>query len=587
MINQNQETIYGRWQQIAQQRGQATALLGPQSDSSFSYQQLNDLIIKVAAGLTKLGFKSGDRLAICSANGPQWVIMDLACNYLGVITVPIHTTFAPPLISYILYDSGAKAVACSGHMVHKVLEAVNDNLSIILFDEVPVVRPLVVDWHHLLSLAKDTPPPLPRSASGLCTIIYTSGTTGDPKGVCLTDSNILNDIDGALALLPMYATDRWCSFLPLAHALERTGGLYTPLMVGAQIAFARSITTLADDLKHWQPTILISVPRIFERAYEKITAKASSSPITKLVFHWALKAAKGGGLAKKLAEALVLKKVRLALGGQLRLAISGGATLNPHIAKFFKRIGIMIIEGYGLTETSPIISVNPISDIRFGTVGKPLAGVNVTISSAKEILVSGPVVGLGYWSAEEVSQPSYIKATESDELTRHIRPFSDNGVLATGDLGYMDNDGYLTVIGRAKEIFVLPNGKKVNPVDIEQRLEVSDYIDQVFVYLDHHNKLISALLVPRRPALEKIAQLQGLTQLPEDMESLVNWANDSKPWQDILRGDIESRQNHLPEYEQVKHWQLTWPPFTEEREELTPTLKLRRSNIFKRLSANH
>lgn len=576
----NQLTIYSQFKQVAEQRGSATALLGPAIEEVYSYHQLHDAVIKLATGLSKLGLSSGDRLAICGANSPQWVMIDLACNYLGIITVPIHTTFASSLISYILYDSGAKAVACSGGMVNKVLEAVNDNLSIILFDEVSVVRPLVVNWNHLLSLAKNTPPPSPRINSSLCTIIYTSGTTGDPKGVCLTDDNILSDIDGALALLPMHNTDRWCSFLPLSHALERTGGLYTPLMVGAQIAFSRSIATLAEDLRHWQPTILISVPRIFERAYEKIIFKASRSVISKFIFHWALKMSTKQGLVKKLAEILVLKKIRLALGGRLRLAISGGATLNPHIAKFFKRVGITIIEGYGLTETSPIISVNPIADVRFGTVGKPLAGLQVNISPEKEILVSGPVVGLGYWSAEEVNQ-------DDDQLSRHIRPFSEKGVLATGDLGHINHDGYLTIIGRAKEIFVLPNGKKVNPVDIEQRLEVSDLVDQAFVYLDRHTRLISALLVLSRLALEKISQLQGLSQMPEDPESIVNWANNSKAWQDILRSDIESRQNHLPEYEQVKHWQLTWPPFTEEREELTPTLKLRRNNIFKRLTVNH
>ena len=408
-----------------------------------------------------------------------------------------------------------------------------------------------------------TPPR--REQSSLCTIIYTSGTTGDPKGVCLTDDNIASNVDAALQFVHLNSKDHWCSLMPLSHALERTGGLYTPLLLGASVAFVRSVSTLVEDLQHWKPTVLVSVPRVFERAYERIVARANSKSLSRHLLHWALRASRRGGWQKALANLVVWKKVRAAFGGRLRITISGGASLNPHIAKFFRNVGLTIVEGYGLTETSPIVSVNPSDNVKLGTVGKAIPGVTVTLTETKEVVVTGPNVALGYWNGQAVA------------------PFREAGTFFTGDLGYVDDDGYLTIVGRAKEIIVLPNGKKVNPVTIEQRLELSAGLEQAFVYFDPATKLIAALLVPSARGLRELADIANIATVPYETGGFLARMAKVPSARSLVERDLKVHEEHLPEYERIKQWQFTWPPFSEDRQELTPTLKLRRSIIMRRL----
>ena len=255
-------TLYQRFHEVAVRQPNAPALYGPSYTSALSYKQLDTLVLRLACVLYSRGFKAGDRIAICSPNRPKWVILDLACNYLGVITVPIHASLAPPAIGYILADAGVTMVACSVGTFPKVVASgwrpvtAEPLGSILLFDAVAVESPVPR-----------------REQSSLCTIIYTSGTTGDPKGVCLTDDNIASNVDAALQFVHLNSKDHWCSLMPLSHALERTGGLYTPLLLGASVAFVRSVSTLVEDLQHWKPTVLVSVPRVFERAYERIVAR--------------------------------------------------------------------------------------------------------------------------------------------------------------------------------------------------------------------------------------------------------------------------------------------------------------------------
>jgi long-chain acyl-CoA synthetase len=239
--------------------------------------------------------------------------------------------------------------------------------------------------------------------------------------------------------------------------------------------------------------------------------------------------------------------------------------LNPHIAKFFRNIGLTIAEGYGLTETSPIATVNPAADVRLGTVGKAIPNVTIRLTDEKEVVVQGPNVAMGYW------------------VNGQVEPFREPGTFYTGDLGHLDSDGYLTIIGRAKEIIVLPNGKKINPVVIEQRLELSSGIEQAFVYLDPATKLVACLLVPSVRGLAELADIAGIATVPYETEEFLRRMSSVPEARALVERDLKSHEEHLPEYERVKQWQFAWPAFSEERQELTPTLKLRRFNILKRL----
>ena len=562
-------TLYRQFHRVAEHQPDVVALLGPAYTSRLTYGMLDRMVVRLAGTLHQLGLRPGDRLAICSQNRPKWVITDLACNYLGVISVPVHASLAPEAIGYILADSGAQWVACGVGTFPKVVSSGWRGSSagtgnILLFDAMQADCPVTLrHWDEVINTVPDETPP-PRAESGLCTIIYTSGTTGNPKGVCLTDQNISGNVASARQLIPLSANDRWCSVLPLSHALERTGGLYTPLLIGASVAFARSPSTLSDDLRHWKPTVLVSVPRIFERAYERITAAANRQSLRRLMLHWALRSARGGPLRRRLADILVWRKVRAAFGGRLSLAISGGASLNQQIAKFFRHLGLTIVEGYGLTETSPIAAVNPRSAVRFGTVGVAIPGVAITITEGKEVVVTGPNVALGYWRDGAVE------------------PFREPGTFYTGDLGHIDAEGYLTIIGRAKEIIVLPNGKKVNPVQVEQRLETAESVEQAFVYLDSATKRVAALLVPSGRCLAQLAAIANIPVPPHDPTEFLARLSTMAEARALVDNQIAPLEQQLPEYERVRQWQFTWPPFTEERQELTPTLKLRRSVIMRR-----
>ncbi len=563
-------TLYRQFHRVAEHQPDAVALLGPSYESRLTYGMLDRMAVRMAGVLHQLGLRPGDRLAICSPNRPKWVITDLACSYLGVVTVPVHASLAPEAIGYILADSGACWVACGIGTFPKVVASGwrgsgTEQGTVLLFDDVQADCPVTLrHWDDLITTVPDGTPP-PRDRDGMCTIIYTSGTTGNPKGVCLTDQNISGNVHAANQLVAVKAGDRFCSVLPLSHALERTGGLYTPLLVGASIAFARSPATLSEDLRHWKPTVLVSVPRIFERAYERINAGAARSSLRRAMLHWALRAARGGRFRHWLADLLVWSKVRAAFGGRLKLAISGGASLSPQIAKFFRHVGLAIVEGYGLTETSPIAAVNPRGAPKFGTVGVAIPGVSVTITETKEVVVTGPNVALGYWQ------------------NGAVEPFREPGTFYTGDLGHVDSDGYLTIIGRAKEIIVLPNGKKVNPVQVEQRLELANVVEQAFVYLDPATRRVAALLVPSARGLAQLAAIANVPSAPHDPTGFLQRMATLAEARALVDGQIAPLEDQLPEYERIRQWRFTWPPFTEDRQELTPTLKLRRSVIMKRV----
>ena len=563
-------TIFDRFREAADKYSKNVAL-GYKVEGSFktiSYKKLLSQINRCATGLRKMGVKEGAKVAIFSKNRTELVILDLALNKIGAVSVFIHTTFSPKIIKYILENSEAEYLAVGAlFSKYQEIEKQVSLRAVIAFNEINWKEGLVY-FNDLLKQEEDDQP---AADFNICTFVYTSGTTGNPKGVMLTNSNFLSNIDSAVKYVPYTSKDVFLSFLPISHVLERTGGYYAPLINGGAVYFAESVKTISDDIRKVRPTVLVSVPRIFEKTYDKIMDKVrSSSSLQQQLFYSSLNISRRHikyeqekktftpllGLLYYLANKLVLKKIRSKLGGRLKFSISGGAALNPSIAKFFEAIGVKILEGYGLTETSPIIAVNPLDGYKFNTVGRIIEGVEVKIADDKEILVKGPNVMEGY----------YNNQAQTDET------FDRDGWFLTGDLGYLDSDNYLTVIGRKKEMIVTSTGKNVNPVDLENALQESKYIHQVMVYGDN-KKFISALIVPDFEELNNYATENNLEQVAFKLikeEKILN----------LYREELDRQLKEFPENEKIGDFRLLEREFSEERDELTPTLKLRRKKIL-------
>jgi long-chain acyl-CoA synthetase len=514
------------------------------------YKELALLIKKCSLALVSLGVKKGDKIAILSENRPEWAISDLAIMSLGGIVVPLHTTFSSNAVSGVLNHSKAKiAVVSNQEMLDKIFsEQISFLEKIIVLDSIDCEKyknsgKEILKWAELLN--KENPQNFKlqeMDPNEVCTIIYTSGTTGVPKGVMLSHNNFLSNVEAINRAVPIKESDIFLSFLPLSHVLERTAGYYTPLLLGAEIAYAENTKKLPDNLKEVRPTILISVPRIFEKTYDAIWHKTKSfSPAKRNIFLWALKQKKQGFLGK-IADKLVFEKIREQLGGRIRLSVSGGASLNDKIAKFFLKIGILVLEGYGLTETSPVVCVNREKEFKFGTVGKVLNGVKIEISSEKEILVKGPNVMLGYLNNEEETK----NVIDSD------------GWFHTGDLGFIDDESFLTIIGRKKEMIVTCGGKNVWPEEIEKQINHIELVSQSMV-IGNNRKFISALIVPD---WEKAMPLQKSGKIA-----------------DFFKEKIDKLNQELSDYEKIRSFKILSKEFSQEQEELTPTLKLRRHMI--------
>ena len=367
-----------------------------------TYKELSEKVKTFASALQKLGVEKNDKIAVLSENRPEWVISDLAIMSVGAIVVPLHATFSPKAICTVLSHSEAKVLIVSNSdFLNKVLigqKHLKKLEKIIVIEKQPSAQTetfsgKIFGYKALLSMHRnDDYEKVFLDPDEVCNIIYTSGTTGKPKGVMLTHRNFLSNVESVSEIIPVKESDVFLSFLPVSHVLERMAGYYMPLFFGATIAYAENTKHLPQNLKEVRPTILISVPRIFDKFHDAVWDKINkSSAFQKKIFKWALKQQKGR-LAYKIADFLVFKKVRAQMGGKLRLSISGGASLNGNIGRFFSKIGIAILEGYGLTETSPVISANRENDFKFGTVGKIVPGVKIKIAENKEILVKGPNV---------------------------------------------------------------------------------------------------------------------------------------------------------------------------------------------------
>jgi len=560
-------TIVDKFLEVVKEQGSRTALAFLVDDEykHISYRKLDKYRRRLARFWRDNGLNQGDKVAVMLNNSPEWIISDLAASTLGAVIVPIHTTYNSDYITRIIEHSEAKFLVIAREYFDKhkfFIKRLNLSKIIIIGVSQDIAGDNIIAWPILDMNGLPEVEAAVLSADSTHTIIYTSGTTGDPKGVMLSHKNLMSNVESARRSVPIFPSDRFFSFLPLSHAFERTAGYYSPIITGSSIYFARSAKTMIDDIKKAKPTVLSSVPRIFDKIYGKVFDKAEAGSYwRKILFFKGLRLAV---LRRKNAlnfwqkiywiilDFLVLKKLRAIFGGHLRLAISGGASLDVKIIRFFDNLGINMIEGYGMTETSPIIAVNRPGNVRFGTVGHALDCNQIKISEDKEILVKGDNVMQGYHKNEALTKEMIDK----------------DGRLHTGDLGFMDKEGFLTVIGRAKDVIVLSTGKNIFPEPIENVLNESRYINQSMVYGDRQ-KHLSALIVPNFEQLKIWCKEQG-----------VNYNIQDEKVREFYAYKITEKLKRLANVEQIKDFKLLSEEFSQENGFLTPTLKLKRHKIL-------
>ena len=556
--------------------------IGKQDWVGSTWSELATEIGRWQQALLKEGLQPGDRVAVMLRNCREWVVFDQACAGLGLVSVPLYTDDRPDNIVYIVREAQVKLVVVEGRLQWKRLQEVRDRLdSLRRIISVHTIDPDdKPDDERLDSLSdwlfghKGEFQIHPVAPDDLATIVYTSGTTGRPKGVMLSHRNLLFDAHASSCCADLNEQDLFLSFLPLSHTLERTGGYYMPMIVGAQVAYARSVQTLADDLCRLRPTVPISVPRIYERVYGRIQAGLKEkSPLARRLFDltvqvgwqcfeqtqgrapWRLRQ-----LLWPLLDRLVAVKVRERLGGRLRYAVCGGAPLPPPIARFFIGLGLPVFHGYGLTESSPVVSVNRPDDNIPASIGKPLPGVEVRIGEKDELLTRSPAVMLGYWQNEEATRAA----------------IDAEGWLHSGDKARMDAGGHLYITGRIKDIIVLGNGEKVPPADMEMAIALDPLFEQVMV-IGEGRPYLSVLAVLDR---EEWAVLARELELDPESEEDLN----SRFVEKTLRARLSHQLKEFPGFAQVRRVIPLLDPWTVEDGLLTPTLKMKRARIMKRFA---
>ena len=542
--------------------------------------EFGDGVKHLTLGLRGLGFETGQKLCLLSENRPEWTMTDFATLSAGGLTVPIYTTLVPEQIRYIVDDSDATVVVVSSADQWKKIEP---------------LRPLLTKVRHYITFADTAPDGVltlkdvqdkGRAAAaaepGLfdalvarikpgdeATLIYTSGTTGVPKGVILTHDNLLSNVKTASNLIEFSSKDTVLSFLPLSHILERMV-MFTYIYKGCTVAFAESVEAVAQNLLEVRPHIMVSVPRVFEKIYTKVMDQVLASPaLRRKIFFWALKVGKQAGaltlagravpaglkIRRALAAKLVFSKIIARTGGRVRFFVSGGAPLGKDIAEFFYAIGLVILEGYGLTETSPLLSVNTFEAIRLGTVGKPAPGIDIKIAPDGEILARGPNIMKGYY--------------KKDAETREVL---EGGWFHTGDIGQFDADGYLIITDRKKDLLVTSGGKNIAPQPIENLLKTSPYITNAVVIGDRR-RFVAALIVPDHDKLKDYARAQGIA-----FSSTDDLCRD-KRIVGFLKAEADRVTPLLASYERIKKIVVLPRDFDIERGEITPSLKVRRANV--------
>ena len=577
-------TLISMFEQSVQQHGSKPAVAHkPKGDTyqDISYAELGESVDAFSQGLNTLGVHSGDRVALLSENRPEWAITDFGSLKVGAVTVPMFSTLTAAQVGYILKDSGSKIICVSTEAQLKKVLSIRGDVptleSIIVFDAIEGEAPEgVIEFEDVCrrGRAANSTEESNASEDDIATIIYTSGTTGNPKGVMLTHANFVSNVQACKSLIDVSDTDVLLSFLPLSHVFERLGGHYAPLFSGAKIAYAESTFTVARNMQEVSPTVMLSVPRLYETMYDRVlSAVQAGSPLRQKIFHWgvsvgsAVSSAIQDGrnpsailrLQQGIADKLVFAKLKAATGGKLRFFISGGAALPQAIAEFFHAAGILILEGYGLTETSPVISLNHPSKWRFGTVGEPAPGVEVKIAEDGEILTRGPHVMKGYFN----------NAAETAEVID-----ADNW-FHTGDIGLIDADGFVKITDRKKNIIVLSNGKNVAPQPIESELVQSPFINQVML-IGNERKNLAALIVPNFDALKAWAKENGVAT--DDLAAMLK----TREVQQLIQSEIRGRLTDFADFEQVRRFTLLEKEFSQEADEMTPTLKLKRNVIMEK-----
>ncbi len=528
-----------------------------------TWQEAADQVARWQTSLRKEALEPGDRVALMLQNCREWVFFDIAAQGLGLVTVPIYTNDRSENIGYILKDANARILLVGNQEQWTTIQAIDHPLPelkrIIVLDQLEKgdLPEHVVQVESWLTDEPDDIQVNTTDTHAMASIVYTSGTTGLSKGVMLSHRNMLWNIEAGLSAITVYPKDRFLSFLPLSHTLERTAGYYLAISTGACVAYARSIPLLGEDLVKIKPTIMVSVPRIFERVYAKIQGKLEEeSSLKKRLFNKTVDVGwkrflhqqkrpggASGGILWSVLEHLVAKKVQAKLGGRLRFAVSGGAALSPDIARFFIGLGIPIVQGYGLTETSPVIACNPIDDNVPASVGPPLSGVEIKVGENDELLTRSPSVMLGYWNNQ----------TATDEI------IDRDGWLHTGDKVRLDANNHIYITGRLKEIIVLSNGEKVPPADMESAIQLDPLFEQTLV-IGEGKPYLAALLVLNAERQERLTNEELLARVSLQLHS-------------------------FPGYATVRRVTVIEEPWTVENGLFTPTLKPRRMKIMARHEA--
>lgn len=552
-----------------------------------SYTQFKTETENLALGLASLGVKRGERVAIISENRPEWVYADMAILGLGAIDVPLYPSLTAENVEFILNNSESTTIIVSNKFQLNKLLKIRNNCrflkNIIIINEKDFVsgNKNLFTFKEIqergIDFGKNNPYYFKEEMklskpNDLCTIIYTSGTTGEPKGVMLTHDNIVSNVRDALLSFPIDKTDVFLSFLPLCHIFERMAGYYTAFASGAMICYAQSIDSVSGDLLEIKPTLVTAVPRLFERIHSKVIKNFESQPVKKQkIINWSLEVGRQYAKAKKqnsipvalslkhaLANKLVFAKLREKTGGNIRFFISGGAALSRDLGEFFEAVGILILEGYGLTESSPVISANRLDNYKFGSVGKPFSSVEVKIAHDGEILARGPNIMQGYYKNKKETDATII-----------------DGWLHTGDIGVFDAEGFLIITDRKKHLFKTSAGKYIAPTPIENLFLASKFIEQ-FILIGDRRMFLSALIVPDYEAIKEYADSNNIPY--ENDTDLV----ERKEIYDLMEKELGKFQKSLANYERVRKFALLDKPLTLEGGEITPTLKIRRNIIEER-----
>jgi long-chain acyl-CoA synthetase len=545
-----------------------------------SYPDVRQNVIALAKGLIAAGVDRGDRVAILSNTRPEWTYADLAAICAGAVVVPVYQTNSPSECKYVLDHSGSKVIFCENREQLEKIEAIRDELpeleTVIAFEDAGPQASLSLD--ELRSRGESVEDAAFKrridsiEAADLLTIVYTSGTTGPPKGCMLTHDNVRSDIDMVLQRIEADADDTFYVFLPLAHVLTRVVQLLA-LARGSTLAYWRGDPKkILDEIKEVRPTLLPSVPRIFEKIHTVATSKVDEAGGVKArLFHWATGVGRkvhdheyrgrpvGPALRAqhKLADKLVLSKIRDLFGGRLRLALTGAAPIDPSILEFFGGAGVFLREGYGMTETAAVATVNTLDEFKPGTVGKPVPGCEVKIADDGEVLMSGDNIFVGYYRNDEATAEALV-----------------DGWLHSGDLGEIDSDGYLKITGRKKDLIVTSSGKNITPSNIETQLRQSRWISQAVVNGDRRPYLVALLTLDPEEA-PALAEKLGVDA---DVSKM---ARDEKVRAEIAK-DVDAANREFARIEQVKKFTILDRDLSQDQGELTPTMKVKRNVVLDR-----